>query len=864
MNKPLKLALAALVAALLPAPSAGLPAAESCATFVQIAWPRPRADYAPKAADVCFSSRWPRPTSRADTRDSLKSAREFHATRIDWLYLSGNAESSRAFVAQCKAAGYVVGGTLNCQPTDSPSAATRTFSDARTVNMKGEPQKDPWTKSYGGRFCCPNNPQYAAIFLAHARYSLDAGVDYFQMDGVQLNSLMTNYGGCFCVHCLRAFREYLAAHSTPSQRTQWGVDDLAAFDYARFLLSLGTDPDAGLSAWKGPHELRELFRQFQTEAGLRFLREMHGEIDRIAGRKLAYSCNANEEFLTDYAAVHDFALNETYPAKEGDPAFLYERRLRPAHELGKTFLMTFVSDDVPHNRRFIASAYALGANVIVPWDVFTGLDSPRFFGTPEQFSDLFGFVRANAGILEGYAEAAVFGAGIRDARFPENEPVLQVYAASPVLAVVRAKPGRTDAPVVVHLVAAKTNRTGPMRVTFDPRRFFGGRPLKLQFLIPAAYQAAAHEQAEATRDFAPLATAIELPGGNVSAVELPGVDPWGILVVEPGRDPAATPWQPAVWCDEQSRFGDRLEVRLGCPTSGVQIRYTLDGSEAAKTSPLYERPIRLDASTTVTARAFAAGGAAGPGVAARFTRTEARPRLAPDSDALAANLRLWLSARTLAASLSDGAPVAKWPAVKGPAASLPTIELLSGASAGAPTFATALINGRPGVRFDGRDDQLTVPGFANACLAGKPFTVFLVTQSDDTHFGVCGNAANGSGGIPRLYLTRGLFNYDRHADSVAVGAAPGTAAITVYQHDGVKTASARSGGRITGQRDDLPVVAAFGGGHLAVSFWTGSSNHAGSLSEIIAYDRQLTLAEVEAVEEDLGILYGINSHPRWN
>lgn len=865
MNGAIKSTLVALAVALLPAPLAALHAADSGATFAQIARPHPRADCAPKASDVCFSSRWPRPMNLADRRDSLKSARDFHATRMDWLYLSlsGTAESAKAFVAKCKAAGYVVGGTLNCQPTDSPSAAKRTFSNARTVNMKGEPQRDPWTKAYGGRFCCPNHPGYATIFLAHARYSLDAGVDYFQMDGVQLNDLMTHYGGCFCAHCVRGFREYLAAHSTHSQRARWGVGDLAAFDYAQFLLGLGTDPDAGLSAWRGPKELHAMFRAFQIESGLRFLDKMHREIDRIAGRKIAYSCNANEEFLTDYHKLHNFAFNETYPAKEGVPAFLYEHRLKPAQKLGKTFLMTFVSNDVPHNRRFIASAYALGANVIVPWDVFTGLNSPRFFGTPEQFSDLFGFVRANAMLFDGYEDAGVFGAGIRDTRYSENDPPLQVYAGSPVLAVVRARPAEADASVVIHLVAATSEKTGPMRVMFDPRRFFGGRPLKLRFLAPAPYAAVAHERAEASRDFAPLSTTIELPSGRVSVVELPDVDPWGILVIEPASDKAATPWQPAVWCDEESRFGESLEVRLGCATRGAQIRYTLDGSEPAPTAALYERPFRLDSSTTVTAKAFGTDSAASPMVSSRFERAEARPRLTPDAAALKANLRLWLSAGMLAATLSDGAPIAHWPAVAGPGAALPTAKLLSGAAAASPAFVAALINGRPGVRFDGVDDQLTVPGFANACLAGKPFTVFLVTQSPDPNFGICGNAANGSGGIPRLYLTRGTFSYDRNIDSVPVGASPGTAAVTVYQHDGVKTASARCGGRVMGVRDDMPVVEHFGGGNLAASFWTGHINHAGNLGEIIAYDRQLTAAEVEAVEEDLANRYGISDHPRW-
>jgi hypothetical protein len=199
----------------------------------------------------------------------------------------------------------------------------------------------------------------------------------------------------------------------------------------------------------------------------------------------------------------------------------------------------------------------------------------------------------------------------------------------------------------------------------------------------------------------------------------------------------------------------------------------------------------------------------------------------------------------------------------GPAATVPTAKLLTGATPAAPAFGATPINGRPGVRFDGVDDQLAVAGFANACLAGKPFTVFLVTQSDDTQFGVCGNAANGSGGIPRLYLTRGTFSYDRIADSVPVGVRPGAAAITVYQHDGLRTASARSGGRATGNRDDLPAVKQFGGGDLALPFWAGNNNHAGDLGEIIVYDRHLDVAEIEAIEEDLAQRYGLGDHPRW-
>jgi len=83
--------------ALLLAPLTGTPAtaADTGSTFAQIAQPHPRSAGAPKAADVSFSTRWPRPMNRADNRDSFKSAREFHATRLDWLYLSGKPESNR-------------------------------------------------------------------------------------------------------------------------------------------------------------------------------------------------------------------------------------------------------------------------------------------------------------------------------------------------------------------------------------------------------------------------------------------------------------------------------------------------------------------------------------------------------------------------------------------------------------------------------------------------------------------------------------------------------------------------------------------------------------------------------------------------
>lgn len=64
------------------------------------------------------------------------------------------------------------------------------------------------------------------------------------------------------------------------------------------------------------------------------------------------------------------------------------------------------TSQVRRSRQAIASAYALGATAVVPWNVFVGPDEPRFFGTPAQFEDLFRLVRTQPALFDGYAPSA--------------------------------------------------------------------------------------------------------------------------------------------------------------------------------------------------------------------------------------------------------------------------------------------------------------------------------------------------------------------------------------------------------------------------------------------------------------------------
>ena len=56
-----------------------------------------------------------------------------------------------------------------------------------------------------------------------------------------------------------------------------------------------------------------------------------------------------------------------------------------------------------------------------------------------------------------------------------------------------------------------------------------------------------------------------------------------------------------------NRFAGQEKVSLSCPTPGVEIRYTLDGSEPSAASTKYAGPLMLKATTVVRARAFRIG-----------------------------------------------------------------------------------------------------------------------------------------------------------------------------------------------------------------------------------------------------------------
>ena len=94
--------------------------------------------------------------------------------------------------------------------------------------------------------------------------------------------------------------------------------------------------------------------------------------------------------------------------------------------------------------------------------------------------------------------------------------------------------------------------------------------------------------------------------------------------------------------EDRITLNDTVTLSLSTLTDGAEIRYTLDGSDPTTGSARYTGPVSLAVTpegTTVTARAFLAGGRASPTRSATFRRTTLQPPAAISPASLQAGLR---------------------------------------------------------------------------------------------------------------------------------------------------------------------------------------------------------------------------------
>lgn len=453
----------------------------------QIAQKPDRPKGAAHYSDVSLSSRWRRPINENDPHDTFQTARDFHATRLDWVY-----STDPTWIQECKKRGYHFVAALNSKLPDEPGGDARVKGRIRDRN--GDFVTAPWMQGWDAWWGCANSPEYRKIFLDHAKVCLDGGADYFQVDDPDMNFNAVNWGGCFCKHC----RE---------KAEKLGID---------------------------LNDIKQM-KQFQAESVTEFFREMRKQVDRYARRHVPFSCNNYKAEWTRFPYDQFEIGMAEVPENEAKPDLIYHKLLK-TRKMGKTQFLVFVSEDQELTRKMIATTYACGSHLIVPWDVYlksTPEGSIRFFGKPDQFADLYGFVRANHSFLDGFEDAAVIGNELNDDRYQNNFPLIIEGGSDSVYAFIRAVPGKKDAPVVIHLVDwGKIPKEFAVKILKS--RFFPYKQFAAVLHVPNQYGPAMHQQAEQTKDFSRLSRVLDLnldSNEHFVTMAIPKLDPWGMLIL---------------------------------------------------------------------------------------------------------------------------------------------------------------------------------------------------------------------------------------------------------------------------------------------------------------------------------------------
>jgi hypothetical protein len=237
----------------------------------------------------------------------------------------------------------------------------------------------------------------------------------------------------------------------------------------------------------------------------------------------------------------DYSVGELFHTR-ANPADLLDL-INHARAMGKTQTVTMplrhggeqeTPDWIGHTRQTIATMYALGGHIEMPWDTY--LPTPngqRYFGKPENYADITALIRGMSSYFDDYVDAYVTGCQIKDARW-ENmaAPVSLADDEKNILVVARVKSGDVQSPVVIHLVDWRQTPE-PFDLAICPESFFGKAPIRVRLFTPVLpYQQATHDHAFTTRNYSGLIHMTELAHGTMTGIHVPALLPWGILVVE--------------------------------------------------------------------------------------------------------------------------------------------------------------------------------------------------------------------------------------------------------------------------------------------------------------------------------------------
>ncbi|MFI4911913.1 MAG: hypothetical protein ACIAQZ_09635 [Sedimentisphaeraceae bacterium JB056] len=371
--------------------------------------------------------------------DVFTAMNDFYATRLDWVYFNNDDGSDQDNIARVESMDIRVGGTCNGElgtcimPSDVKDVDTWRKSMG-IVDLNGEPivfAWKTWAKEQGLIEGDTSNPAYFDAHLAYMKKLIDKGCTSIQRDEPGSDALAASrYGGGFSPSGVNGFRLWLKENVATEKLSELGISDVESFDYKQYLIEAGAPVGVAFNQYDDP--IKDLWLRYWDEHAAKLwqrLTEAVKEYARHKGVDVQLSCNNTSLQLWGVIQQQfDFCMSELM-AGTAWPGHLHNRS-RVARSLGKhqMFNCPKISTEadsterqrVALTRKVIATAYSLGHTCQVPWDKWNS-GNVRYFGKPEDYADIYGFIRVNNWSV--YCEVGAIGPEIEQ-RSPELEKIV--------------------------------------------------------------------------------------------------------------------------------------------------------------------------------------------------------------------------------------------------------------------------------------------------------------------------------------------------------------------------------------------------------------------------------------------------------
>lgn len=350
----------------------------------------------PNKSDVIFSTRFKR-------QNAATVARAYGATRIEWVY-----STDPDFFNELKLVTPWVGGSLNSSiPLKDDLGVAKDFN--------GKPIVAPWMKSWGAKWITTTDPNTRSELLSMAKAYLKLGAKSIQFDGPLLEYATSNWGGEFSETTLDGFKQYLRSYKDKKLLKMLGLDQ-PNINYRQYLMKrfgIRSSEEYARTYRNIPSTV--LWNDYLKQSVQSFFNTFRHEIDRIAGFHVPLSMNlplkAPDNRYAQYVLLPylDYAMVET-DINDIESLILQAATYR-AFGVGQVPSIRPKSERI--NRAVISLFYALGAQPLVPWDVYInrGKDRKpkRFFGAPEVYADIYKFVSTKRHLFDGFEQLSQVG-----------------------------------------------------------------------------------------------------------------------------------------------------------------------------------------------------------------------------------------------------------------------------------------------------------------------------------------------------------------------------------------------------------------------------------------------------------------------